>query len=212
MSWRYVVAVTHFRTRHLASASCAWTVAGGRREAVSQHREQLHRSTRSIVTAFKQSQGIIKRKKDRPRVPRAEGLFEDNGVAEHKPKVGCACNQATESVIPWSSFSCVVKRRRRCRCLLPHCAVVTVDWCGCHYCHTALRTIKKAMNGKPRPPSFRTLSQPALLAVRTGGIPVSDVEVEERVAQCAPARALQAIANRSQSAANLQCSVPKRAY
>jgi hypothetical protein len=89
--------------------------------------------------------------------------------------------------------------------------VVTVDWCGCHYCHDALRTIKKAMNGKPRPPSFRTLSQPALLAVRTGGIPVSDVEVEERVAQCAPARALQAIANRSQSAANLQCSVPKRA-
>ena len=58
-------------------------------------------------------------------MPRAEGLFEDNGVAEHKPKVGCACNQATESVIPWSSFSCVAKRRRRCRCLLPHCAVVT---------------------------------------------------------------------------------------
>ena len=37
-------------------------------------------------------------------MPRAEVLFEDNSVAEHKPKVGCGCNQATESVIPLSSF------------------------------------------------------------------------------------------------------------
>ena len=39
VSWRYVVAVTHLRKTHmrrsLASASCAWTVASGRREAVS---------------------------------------------------------------------------------------------------------------------------------------------------------------------------------
>ena len=39
VSWRYVVAVTHLRKTHLrrslASASGAWTVASGRREAVS---------------------------------------------------------------------------------------------------------------------------------------------------------------------------------